>query len=132
MRLCVALMATTDAVIRTIGDCEGVAFDATLACLASGSSDDGRSVASAVRRSLSNATYVDDAHCGPQSALARDAGRLFASCDGGVDALDPVGEGGPRVSLGEATFRRGIGAAARAGLRRRERGVRDVGVVTAP
>ena len=108
--LCIALLSTTDAVRQVVDDCRGLAFDAVLANLASGSPDDGRAVAAAVADALPNATYVDGAYCGPPSALERGAGQLFASCEGGEAALDTSTSAALRA-LGVTTFCEGVGAA---------------------
>ena len=77
--LCIALLSTTDAVRQVVEACRGLAFDAVLANLASGSPDDGRAVAAAVADALPNATYVDGAYCGPPSALEHRGVRRISS-----------------------------------------------------
>ena len=108
--LCIALLSTTDAVRQVVDDCRGLAFDAVLANLASGSPDDGRAVAAAVADALPNATYVDGAYCGPPSALEQGTGQLFVSCAGGEKALDASTQAALRA-LGVTTFCEGVGAA---------------------
>jgi 3-hydroxyisobutyrate dehydrogenase-like beta-hydroxyacid dehydrogenase len=108
--LCIALLSTTDAVKAVVEECRGLAFDAVLANLASGSPDDGRAVAAAVAEALPNATYVDGAYCGPPSALEQGTGQLFASCAGGEAALDTSTSAALRA-LGVTTFCEGVGAA---------------------
>ena len=108
--LCIALLSTTDAVRQIVDDCRGLAFDAVLANLASGSPDDGRAVAAAVADALPNATYVDGAYCGPPSALEQGTGQLFVSCAGGEKALDASTQAALRA-LGVTTFCEGVGAA---------------------
>ena len=108
--LCIALLSTTDAVKAVVEDCRGLAFDAVLANLASGSPDDGRAVAAAVAEALPNATYVDGAYCGPPGALERGTGQLFVSCAGGEAALDTSTSAALRA-LGVTTFCEGVGAA---------------------
>ena len=108
--LCIALLSTTDAVKAVVEDCRGLAFDAVLANLASGSPDDGRAVAAAVADALPNATYVDGAYCGPPSALEQGTGQLFVSCAGGEAAID-ARAGAALRALGVTTFCEGVGAA---------------------
>ena len=108
--LCIALLSTTDAVRQVVDDCRGLAFDAVLANLASGSPDDGRAVAAAVADALPNATYVDGAYCGPPSALEQGTGQLFVSCAGGEAAID-ARAGAALRALGVTTFCEGVGAA---------------------
>ena len=108
--LCIALLSTTDAVKAVVEDCRGLAFDAVLANLASGSPDDGRAVAAIVKEALPNAFYVDGAYCGPPSALEQGTGQLFVSCAGDEAALD-ARAGAALRALGVTTFCAGIGAA---------------------
>ena len=108
--LCIALLSTTDAVKAVVEDCRGLAFDAVLANLASGSPDDGRAVAAIVKEALPNAFYVDGAYCGPPSALEQGTGQLFVSYENGENALD-ARAGAALRALGVTTFCAGIGAA---------------------
>ena len=108
--LCIALLATTDAVKAVVEDCRGLAFDAVLANLASGSPDDGRAVAAIVKEALPNAFFVDGAYCGPPSALEQGTGQLFVSCAGYEAALD-ARAGAALRALGATTFCAGVGAA---------------------
>ena len=108
--LCIALLATTDAVKAVVDDCRGLAFDAVLANLASGSPDDGRAVAATVAEALPNAFYVDGAYCGPPSALEQGTGQLFVSYENGENALD-ARAGAALRALGVTTFCAGVGAA---------------------
>ena len=108
--LCIALLSTTDAVKAVVEDCRGLAFDAVLANLASGSPDDGRAVAAIVKEALPNAFFVDGAYCGPPSALEQGTGQLFVSCAGDEAALD-ARAGAALRALGVTTFCAGIGAA---------------------
>ena len=108
--LCIALLATTDAVRQVVDDCRGLAFNKVLANLASGSPDDGRAVAAIVKEALPNAFFVDGAYCGPPSALEQGTGQLFVSCAGDEAALD-ARAGAALRALGVTTFCAGIGAA---------------------
>ena len=108
--LCIALLSTTDAVKAVVEDCRGLAFDAVLANLASGSPDDGRAVAAAVADVLPNAIYVDGAYCGPPSSLEQGTGQLFVSYENGENALD-ARAGAALRALGATTFCAGVGAA---------------------
>ena len=107
--LCIALLATTDAVKAVVEELPR-SFDAVLANLASGSPDDGRAVAAAVAEALPNAIYVDGAYCGPPSALEQGTGQLFVSCAGDEAALD-ARAGAALRALGVTTFCEGVGAA---------------------
>ena len=107
--LCIALLATTDAVKAVVEELPR-SFDAVLANLASGSPDDGRAVAAAVAEALPNAFYVDGAYCGPPSALEQGTGQLFVSYKNGENALD-ARAGAALRALGVTTFCAGIGAA---------------------
>ena len=107
--LCIALLATTDAVKAVVEELPR-SFDAVLANLASGSPDDGRAVAAAVAEALPNAFYVDGAYCGPPSALEQGTGQLFVSYENGENALD-ARAGAALRALGATTFCEGVGAA---------------------